>query len=82
MNIFCGLTQAYWSNGIKVSKNLSIGLKGSYIFGNVKNETSVILTNEEKFYTTHYESSTYNDYNLTSLKKLLLQYRLNLWNYL
>ena len=61
-----GLTQAYWSNGIKVSKNLSIGLKGSYIFGNVKNETSVILTNEEKFYTTHYESSTYNDYNLTS----------------
>ena len=61
-----GLTQAYWSNGIKLSNNLSIGLKGSYIFGNIKNETSIILSNEEQFYTTNYESSVYNDYNLSS----------------
>jgi len=61
-----GLTQAYWSNGFKLLNNLSIGLRGSYVFGNIKNETSIILSNEDQFYTTHYESSIYNDYNLSS----------------
>ena len=61
-----GLTQAYWANGFKISKNLSLGIKGSYIFGNIKNETSITLSNEDQFYTTHYESLVYNDYNLSS----------------
>jgi hypothetical protein len=32
-----GLTQLYWSTGFKVMKNLSLGLKASYVFGSVSN---------------------------------------------
>jgi len=35
-----GLVQAYFSNGIRIAKGLSIGLRGSYIFGSIENESS------------------------------------------
>lgn len=35
-----GLTQLYWSNGIKINSNLGVGLKASYIFGSIKNTYS------------------------------------------
>ena len=34
-----GLTQAYFSNGFKVAKNLSLGVKASILFGSIVNET-------------------------------------------
>jgi hypothetical protein len=32
-----GLTQLYWSNGVKVNKNLAVGLKTAYIFSSIVN---------------------------------------------
>ena len=37
-----GLTQAYFSNGFRIAKNLSIGFKASILFGNITNETLAI----------------------------------------
>jgi hypothetical protein len=36
-----GLYQAYWGNGIDITKNLSIGLQLSYIFGNRTDESII-----------------------------------------
>ncbi len=33
-----GLVQLYWSNGVKLTKQLAVGLKAAYIFSSVKNE--------------------------------------------
>ncbi|HEX5170525.1 MAG TPA: hypothetical protein VFW11_15215 [Cyclobacteriaceae bacterium] len=35
-----GLTQVYWSNGVKLTPNLALGLKAAYIFSSVNNEYS------------------------------------------
>lgn len=35
-----GLTQVYWSNGLRLTRNLSVGLTGAYIFSSVLNEYS------------------------------------------
>ena len=37
-----GLTQAYFSNGFKIAKNLSIGVKASILFGSIVNETLAV----------------------------------------
>ncbi len=34
-----GLTQLYWSNGFALHKNLSVGIKATYVFGSVNNVT-------------------------------------------
>jgi hypothetical protein len=34
-----GLVQASWSNGLQITPNFSIGLKGSYVFGNITRES-------------------------------------------
>lgn len=38
-----GLTQLYWSNGVRIAQDLSIGLKASYIFGAIENSYTNIL---------------------------------------
>lgn len=35
-----GLTQLYWSNGVRLSRSMSIGLKASYLFGSIENTYS------------------------------------------
>lgn len=35
-----GLTQAYWSNGVRITRGLSVGLTASYIFSSILNEYS------------------------------------------
>lgn len=40
-----GLTQLYWSNGVRITKNLAIGLKASYLFGSLVNDFSASLDN-------------------------------------
>lgn len=35
-----GLTQVYWSNGVRLTKEMSVGLKASYLFGPVSNVQS------------------------------------------
>lgn len=40
-----GLTQLYWSNGVRITKNMSVGLKSTYIFGPIDNVYSNLLDN-------------------------------------
>jgi len=40
-----GLTQLYWSNGVRLTRNLAIGLKTSYIFSSIVNTYQNQLTN-------------------------------------
>ena len=39
-----GLTQVYWSNGIKLTKEMAVGLKVAYLFGPVSNLYSNLLS--------------------------------------
>ena len=40
-----GLSQFYWSNGVRLHDNWAVGLKAAYLFGSVDSEYSNILTN-------------------------------------
>ena len=42
-----GLTQLYWSNGVRVSKFMSVGLKATYLFGPIDNVSSNFLDNTQ-----------------------------------
>lgn len=39
-----GLTQLYWSNGVRLTQDITVGLKASYLFGPVSNVYSNVLT--------------------------------------
>lgn len=38
-----GLTQLYWSNGVRLTKDLAVGLKASYIFSSIVNTHTNVL---------------------------------------
>lgn len=40
-----GITQFSWSNGVRITKNLAVGLKASYLFGSIINNYSNQLIN-------------------------------------
>ena len=61
-----GLTEIYFSNGFKLTKEFSVGFKGSYIFGKITSNTSAAISNAPQFYSNFYERSSYNDYSLTA----------------
>jgi hypothetical protein len=42
-----GLTQLYWSNGVRLTKSISIGLKSTYLFGPIDNIYSNLINNIE-----------------------------------
>jgi hypothetical protein len=63
-----GLTQLYWSNGVKLYKGLAIGLKAAYIFGSTKNTYSnrLIRSNQPVNYNSTVEDKLYvQDLSLT-----------------
>ncbi len=40
-----GLSQVYWSNGVRLHDNWSVGLKAAYLFGSVTNDyTNILVT--------------------------------------
>lgn len=41
-----GLTQVYWSNGVRITKDLSVGLRAAYMFGPISNVYSNVLTTQ------------------------------------
>ena len=59
-----GLTEIYLSNGFKVTDQLSLGIKATYIFGKVSSNISSSISNEPQFYSNYFEESSYNDYSL------------------
>jgi hypothetical protein len=59
-----GLNQAYIANGVRLNKNFSLGMRASYIFGNIINNTSTIIgegTDLSNFTTSFYERNSFSD---------------------
>ena len=59
-----GITQLYWSNGIEILKGLSIGIKASYLFGSIMNESiSQIIVNDipDRYKMAFHTRTTYFD---------------------
>jgi hypothetical protein len=56
-----GLTQLYWSNGVRLTRNLAIGLKASYIFSSIVNtyQNQLINSSQPVNYIAAVEEKTY-----------------------
>lgn len=68
-----GISQVYFSNAFKLTKNLSVGINSSYMFGSIIQEESVsqqVLFTNYKFIRTDYLKSLYFDYGLQYSFKL------------
>jgi hypothetical protein len=60
-----GITQLYWSNGIKITNDLSVGLKTSYLFSSIVNTYKNYLPNSPQpanFYSAVEEKSYVKDF--------------------
>ena len=64
-----GLNEVYISNGVKINKYVSLGIKGSYLFGTRLEETETRLADNNSplsnVTTKFYDRVTYSDVNLT-----------------
>jgi len=60
-----GLNNIFWSHGIKVTKNLSVGVKASYLFGAFNNETIIELDQPYSYNSALRESIRVSDFNLS-----------------
>lgn len=59
-----GINQFFWSNGVALNQNLSLGLKATYLFSSIINETTNSLTNttqQVSYFPTIYERSYIRD---------------------
>ena len=56
-----GLTQLYWSNGVRLTKDIAVGLKASYIFSSIVNtsKNQLINSNEPINYVSAIEEKSY-----------------------
>ncbi len=64
-----GLTQLYWSNGVRIYKGLAVGLKAAYIFGSTKNSYTnrLIRASQPATYSSTVEDKLYvQDLSLTA----------------
>ncbi len=60
-----GLSKAYFSNGVKLVGGLSVGVRGSFVFGNFEKSTETFLpdfTDGNPYTTAYYEKSQYGDF--------------------
>ncbi|MFY0626024.1 MAG: hypothetical protein JXR07_07010 [Reichenbachiella sp.] len=56
-----GLTEVNWSNGIRLFKGLSVGIRSSFVFGFTEHSTTSILSgNVQQFPTTIVEKTNYS----------------------
>jgi hypothetical protein len=62
-----GLVQLYWSNGVRLTKDITVGLKTTYLFGPISNVYSNVLTtnvNQGDAYLVNIEEKTnYKGFN-------------------
>lgn len=62
-----GLTQLYWSNGVRLTKDISVGLKAAYIFGPISNVYGNLLITDNPQSTPYIvnieEKTNYNGFN-------------------
>lgn len=64
-----GINQLYWSNGIAIHPNLSVGLKATYFFGAIVNEFATALSESIQFITYSnniYDRQSYSGFGFSS----------------
>lgn len=79
-----GLANLFWSNGVAVNKNLSLGFKSQFIFGSIERETKVAIFEQFAFENTDGQldtvlvsfSSDVNVENIESYKGVAFQFGL------
>lgn len=58
-----GLSRLDWTNGVAITKNLSVGLKSTYIFGSIRNSLQSLVEGDESPFTVIYNNEiTYRDF--------------------
>ncbi len=73
-----GISQAYWGNAVKITKNLSLGLNISYLFGSLTQEENLIsdgVVGAYQFVRQDYVKTFYFDYGLQ------YSFNINKWDY-
>lgn len=63
-----GINQLFWSNGVVLHKNISVGIKASYLFGSIINEYSNTLTQNPQpapYFPTVYERTYVKDFDFS-----------------
>jgi len=60
-----GLTQLYWSNGVRLTRDIAVGLKAAYVFGPISNVYSNLLANPGNvpYYVNVEEKTNYKGFN-------------------
>jgi hypothetical protein len=64
-----GVNQFFWSNGVTVNKNISLGIKATYLWGSVIRQYSNTITgntNPIPYYPSVYVRNYIKDFNLTA----------------
>ncbi len=64
-----GINQFFWSNGIKLNRNFSVGVKATYLWGSIIRKYTNTLTNTTEpvpFYPSVYTRNFIKDFNLTT----------------
>jgi hypothetical protein len=64
-----GINQLYWSNGVRLHKNISVGVKASYLFSSIITENINVLNRTDNrpivFYPSIYERNYVKDFALS-----------------
>lgn len=61
-----GVSQAYWSHGLRLAKGLFLGAEFSYNFGAIQNESrATVLDSRSQFSTNLLEETNFSDLNFT-----------------
>ncbi|SKC38807.1 porin family protein [Ohtaekwangia koreensis] len=60
-----GLTQLYWSNGVRLSREISVGLKATYLFGPIENVYSneLLKTDQVPYIVAVEEKTSVSDFS-------------------
>jgi hypothetical protein len=64
-----GINQVFWSNGVAINKDFSVGLTANYLFGSINNRYSNGLDETQQtvvFVPTVYERLYYKDYSFSA----------------
>ncbi|MBL0742286.1 hypothetical protein [Chryseolinea lacunae] len=60
-----GLTQLYWSNGVRINKQMALGLKATYLFGPISNVSSNLDPNQGSYVVNLEEKTNVNGFNFS-----------------
>ncbi|MFY0605682.1 MAG: hypothetical protein JXR10_03145 [Cyclobacteriaceae bacterium] len=63
-----GISQLIWANGFRIYKTLALGVKASYVFGNISRESRVQLAGEDfgsNYAISYFQETAYSDVNLS-----------------